>query len=60
MHAQNSAAGLASVKDWPYYGNDSTFFNITSRAFVKEQMPRHLETTCQFLNQLLADPANGA
>jgi hypothetical protein len=58
--AQNNAAGLASVENWPYYGKDSSFFNITSAAFVKEQMPRHLETTCQFLNQLLADPANGA
>lgn len=33
---QSTAAGLASIKDWPYYGNESTFFNITSSAFVKE------------------------
>jgi hypothetical protein len=60
MHVQNTAAVLASIKNWPSYGKNSAFLNITGASFVKEQIPRHLETTCQFLNQVLADPANGA
>jgi hypothetical protein len=57
---ESSAAGLASMKDWPCYGNESAFFNITSAAFVKEHMPRDMETTCQFPKQLLPDPSNSA
>ncbi|KFY03325.1 hypothetical protein O988_01556 [Pseudogymnoascus sp. VKM F-3808] len=46
--------------DWPVYGKDSLFFNITSDGFIDEAMPQNRESTCQFLNQIVADPANGA
>jgi hypothetical protein len=46
--------------DWPVYGQDSLFFNITSDGFINEAILHNRESTCQFLNQIVADPANGA
>jgi hypothetical protein len=50
----------ALVPDWSVYGQDSRFFNITLQGFIDEPMPHNREANCQFLNQLVADPANGA
>jgi hypothetical protein len=49
-----------SGPDWPVYGGDSMIFNITSDGFVDTAMPQNRQSTCQFLNQIVADPANGA
>ncbi|KAK2785070.1 hypothetical protein FQN53_007963 [Emmonsiellopsis sp. PD_33] len=46
--------------DWPAYGQDSHFVNITSEGFMNEVVPQDREATCQFLNKVAADPRNGA
>lgn len=59
-HLATSTIATKLVPDWPVYGQDSRFFNITSEGFIDEAMPRNREETCEFLNQIVADPANGA
>jgi hypothetical protein len=49
-----------SAPDWPVYGRGSLFFNITSDEFIDQAMPQNRESTCRFLNRIVADPANGA
>jgi hypothetical protein len=49
-----------SILDWPYYGNGSTFFNITTEGFEKQSMPMEREARCRFLAQVLENPENGA
>lgn len=46
--------------DWPVYGQDSRFFNISLGGFVDEVMPASREESCNFLNQVTTDPVNGA
>ena len=60
VHLATSGKVPALEPNWPVYGQDSLFFNITSEGFINEAMPQVREATCQFLNQLVADPANGA
>lgn len=48
------------IPDWPIYGQESHFFNITSEGFVNNPMQQSREETCQFLNRVVADPSNGA
>jgi hypothetical protein len=56
-----TSGGTASfARDWPIYGRDSRFFNITLEGFMDQSMPESRIANCQFLDQLVADPANGA
>lgn len=59
-HLAASITATKPVPDWPVYGQDSRFFNITSEGFIDEAMPQNREETCRFLNKIVADPANGA
>lgn len=61
QHGYPTASGkLTSLPDWPVYGRESRFFNITLEGFVNEPMPQSREETCRFLNKVIADPVNGA
>jgi hypothetical protein len=57
---QASDGATSFARDWQIYGPDSQFFNITLNGFQVQSMPESRITNCRFLNQLVANPANGA
>lgn len=55
-----SGGADALASEWPVYGQDTLFFNITLGGFVNQPMPESRIANCEFLDQLVANPANGA
>lgn len=54
----NGKRGYNQTLPWPNY-NDSQAVNITSDTFVPTVDPWSLDNRCQFIRDLLQDPANG-
>jgi carboxylesterase type B len=54
----NGKHGYNQPPPWPNY-NDSQVVNITSDTFVPTVDPWSLDNRCQFIRDLLQDPANG-
>lgn len=48
------------LEDWPEYGLNQASFDITLDGFEVTKDPWEVNGRCEILNEIIADPINGA